>query len=160
MIEIRKGKIEDFDQLEDEHWAWSNSPEVLEERKKWIKQNKVEFYVVVDEERIIGEFHIFWEDLDKDIDFDHAKKGVRAHLSTFRMHPDYRGQGLGRKLKDKLLEVVLDAGYTEVTIGAYAEEKFTQDMYQRWGFEKQIKRSIEKLPGFPDREYILYLKKL
>ena len=156
MVNIRLGKIEDLEQLKDYDWAWNGQDEIRKDYIKKIYEGKQTFLVLEDSGVVVGEFHIMW--VDEDIDQANGKD--RAYFSTFRIHPDYRGQGWGSRMKDTAVDMVKKRDFKEIYIGAYIDEEPTQKMYQRWGFDKEIKRSVERLPGLKEREYILFLKNL
>ncbi len=152
MVTIRKGKIEDFKKL---RWAWEGFDQSLESCIEGIEKNNQDFLVAEKGEILVGELHIFWDHIDKEI----ANGFTRAYLSTFRVHSDYQGRGIGRLLYKVSLEHILKLGYCEVTIGGYSNELETQELYRRWGFDSPIKKSIDESSG-EKREYILFLKKL
>ena len=90
---------------------------------------------------------------------DYANGINRAYLSAFRVHPDYRGQGLGTKLMQRVIERIKEKGFNEVTIGAYHHESQIQDLYKKWEFTDFVKEGIEeKTEGSP--KFLLFLRKL
>jgi GNAT superfamily N-acetyltransferase len=157
-IKIRKGKIQDFKKLNHE-WAWSPNNEWQQIAQKdyanGIQAGTQEFWVIEKGDDILGEFHIYWNMKDKD-----KANGVnRAYLSAFRVHPDYRGQGLGTKLMQRVIERIKERGFNEVTIGAYHHEPAIQDLYKKWGFGDLVKECIEETTeGKP--KFLLFMKKL
>ncbi len=158
MTQIRQGRIEDFKKLNHD-WAWSPDSEWQQKAQKacikGIEAGTQEFWVIEDDDEILGEFHIYWDQKDK----DEANGKNRAYLSAFRVHPDHRGQGLGTKLKDRVIERIKENGFTEVTIGAFKHDLEIQKLYERWGFTELIKEAIEEsTEGKP--KFLLFLKKL
>lgn len=94
MIQIRQGTIEDFGQLNQE-WAWGADEWQRQAQINFIQgiqEGTQGFLVVENDGQVIGELHIFW----KRKDLDEADGKMRAYLSAFRIHPKYRGKGLGR----------------------------------------------------------------
>jgi len=157
-LHIRKGNVQDFKKLNHE-WAWSPNKEwqqiVQNDYIKGIQKGSQEFWVIEKGDDIVGEFHIYWDKTDK----DEANGINRAYLSAFRVHPDYRGQGLGTKLMQRVIERIKEKGFNEVTIGAYHHEPKIQALYKKWGFTEFVKACIEETTeGKP--KYLLFLKKL
>ncbi len=158
MINIRKGRVEDFQKLNHD-WAWSPENEWQQiAQKDYIKgilAGTQEFWLIEKDEEILGEFHIYWDKMDK----DEANGLNRAYLSAFRVHPDYRGQGLGTRLMESVIERIKENGFSEVTIGAYAHEPEIQKLYEKWGFTEFVKEAIEETTeGKP--KFLLFLKKI
>ena len=58
-----------------------------------------------------------------------------AHVATIAIHPDYRGQGIGRRLLASGLQAAYQRGarlaYLEVRRG----NTVAQNLYQRFGFQ-------------------------
>lgn len=159
MIQIRKGKIDDFQKL-NQDWAWSPNNEwqqiAQKDYIKGIERSTQEFWVVEDGDKILGEFHIYW---NKSSDPEEADGKTRAYLSALRIHPDYRGQGLGTKLMQRVIERIKEKEFTEVTIGAYKHEPEIQELYEKWGFTEFIKEAVEETTeGKPT--YLLFMKRL
>ncbi len=157
-MNIRQGKIEDFEKLNHE-WAWNPEKEWQQKAQKdyikGIQAGRQEFLVIENEDQIIGEFHIYW----KKNDTDEADGKKRAYLSAFRIHPEFRHQGFGKKLMTAVLERIKEKGFSEVTIGAYKHEPEIQKLYEKWGFTEFVKEAIEETTdGKPT--YLLFLKKL
>ncbi|OWZ84427.1 GNAT family N-acetyltransferase [Natranaerobius trueperi] len=161
---IRQGVISDFERL---NWAWrkDNIPtqKIFKDR---ILEGKQEFWVVEssEHEELLGEFHIVWNSFDP-----YEADGLsRAYICAFRIHPEYRGQGLGRKLKDRVLQRVKEAGKTQVTIGVKSDRPEIREMYKKWGFTELIKtKDVDHHnfdsygnPNFVDNSIELYLKYL
>lgn len=155
---IRKGKVLDFKKLNHE-WAWSPNKEwqkiAQNDYVKGIEAGSQEFWVIEMGDDILGELHIYWVKKDK----DEANGINRAYLSAFRVHPDYRGQGLGTKLMQRVIERIKEKGFNEVTIGAYHHEPKIQELYKKWGFTEFVKECVEETTeGNP--KYLLFLRKL
>lgn len=156
MIKIRKGEIKDLAKLLKKKWAWGGAEKIQNDYIDEYKNGSREFLVVECGTEIIGELWIFWNDKR---DQEHANGKNRAYLSTLRLHPDYRRQGIGTKLINKALKLIKKYDFNEVTIGAYKHEPEIQNLYNKWGFIESVKDGIEINNGVR-REYILLLKKL
>jgi ribosomal protein S18 acetylase RimI-like enzyme len=158
MINIRLGKIEDLLQL-NQDWAWGKEDWARENQQKVIKDSKDgthSFLVVEDNNKVIGELHIIWNQKE---DQDEANGKDRAYLSTLRLHPNYREKGIGTKLMKAALKHIKEKGFIQATIGAYTHEQHIQTLYKKWGFTKQIKECTEKL-GENETTYILLIQRL
>lgn len=156
-MDIRMGNIEDFTSL-NEDWAWSQADWQREAQKKTIQaieDGNQEFWVIENNDQIIGEIHICWRKDDEDAANGHN----RAYLFALRLHPDFRGQGLGTKLIQRVLQRVRDNGFTEVTIGAYKDEPHLKSLYNKWGFTSFVKEITETTSEY-SKIYELFLKNL
>jgi|SaaInlStandDraft_4_1057021.scaffolds.fasta_scaffold152120_1 ribosomal protein S18 acetylase RimI-like enzyme len=156
MIKIRKGQLADLENLLNQDWAWNNNQKIQDDYIVALKEGNREFLAVEDEEKVIGELWLFWDDKE---DQEQANGKDRAYLSTLRLHPDYRRQGIGTTLINKAFELIKDKGFKEVTIGSYKHEPEIQTLYKKWGFTERIKEGVDTSDG-SEREYILFLKRL
>lgn len=158
MAEIRLGRIEDFEKL-NQNWAWVPDSEWQQKAQKdyiaGIEAGKQEFWVVEDRGEILGELHLYWNQKDK----DEANGKNRAYLSALRIHPDHRNKGLGTQLMQRVLERIKEKGFNEVTIGAYHHEPEIQALYQKWGFTEFVKEAVEETTEGQPR-FLLFLKRL
>jgi ribosomal protein S18 acetylase RimI-like enzyme len=155
-MNIRVGVIEDFEKLNQE-WAWSDAEWQREAQKKTIKsinEGTQEFWVIEDDNQIIGELHISWVKEDE----DQANGINRAYLFALRIHPKLRGQGLGTKLMNRVLQRIKENAFNEVTIGAYKDEDHLKKMYNKWGFTQFIK-DVEETTSEYSKIYELFLQK-
>lgn len=156
MIQIRKGNTEGLKKLLNKEWAWSGSNDLQKKYIKAMEEGQREFLAVEDNGRAIGELWIFWNDEE---DQEQADGKNRAYLSTLRLHPNYRRQGIGTKLINKAFDLIKEKGFKEVTIGAYIHEPEIQKLYNKWGFTEKIKEGVDTSDG-SEQPYILFLKKL
>lgn len=157
MAKIRTGQIEDFNQL-NEDWAWGKDQWQREGQKSYIEgiKNGTQMFLVAENDgAVIGELHIFWNAEDK----EEANGKDRAYLSAMRLHPDYRGQGIGTKLIQEAFHHIAENGFNEVTIGAYTHEPNIQKWYEKLGFTEFVKEAIEDC-GEKKLPYNLLLKTL
>ncbi len=132
---VRKGDKKDFDRLE---WGWSKDYPTKELFKKRLKLGIHEFWVVEAENtwELLGEIHIIKDSPDK----DEADGEKRAYLCTFRVHPEYRGMGIGKKLKEKAFLRSVETGKKELTIGVKKNAPEIRSMYNKWGFTEFVKK--------------------
>lgn len=159
---IRIGSIDELKSL----WGNSNSP-TQSYFVQGIEKGNIEFWTIENEtdNSLIGELYIFWDSEDK----DEANGKDRAYLSAFRIKKEFRGHGLGKKLMQRVLQRIIEKGFSEATIGADNDntEKLTS-MYKSWGFSKLIKLQnfdyhyidTNNNPTYYEVPYALYLNKL
>lgn len=60
--------------------------------------------------------------------------GAEAHIMTIATHPDYRRQGLGRRLLEAMIDHARNAGAIEITLEVRAGNHAAQAMYSAMGF--------------------------
>jgi ribosomal-protein-alanine N-acetyltransferase len=60
--------------------------------------------------------------------------GTEAHIMTIATHPDYRRQGLGRRLLETMIDHARSAGAVEITLEVRAGNRAAQAMYASMGF--------------------------
>lgn len=132
-MQIRIGSKEEMVQL----WGNSGSP-----NQKYfvngIEKGNIEFWTIENETDglLIGELYIFWDSEDK----DEANGKDRAYLCAFRIDKKFRGQGLGKKLMQRVLQRIKEKGFREVTIGVDNDDVIRlTSMYKSWGFSELIK---------------------
>jgi ribosomal-protein-alanine N-acetyltransferase len=87
-----------------------------------IQFEKSIFEVIKLESRIVG-YGGFWHVFDE------------AHISNIAIHPQYRGQGLGKMLLLHLLEEAASRGATKATLEVRRSNIIAQKMYLRYGFK-------------------------
>jgi ribosomal-protein-alanine N-acetyltransferase len=59
---------------------------------------------------------------------------TEAHIMTIATHPDYRRQGLGRRLLEAMIDHARSAGAIEITLEVRAGNLAAQAMYRAMGF--------------------------
>ena len=57
-----------------------------------------------------------------------------AHITTFAVHPDWRRQGIGRRLLDALVVQAADLGAARLTLEVRVSNTAAQALYQGHGF--------------------------
>ncbi len=75
-----------------------------------------------------------------------AAKDAMCYLERVAVLPEYKRQGLGRKLVVHLLREAGRLGMKEVGIGIIAEQQELMRWYQRIGFKKGKIKSFKHLP--------------
>lgn len=60
--------------------------------------------------------------------------GQEAHIVTIATHPDFRRQGLGRRLLQAMIDKAIEAGALEITLEVRASNYAAQALYKSMGF--------------------------
>ena len=60
-----------------------------------------------------------------------------GHITNVAVHPDYRRQGIGRRLMLAAEELVLARGGDRVTLEVRKSNEWAQHLYRKLGFEEQ-----------------------
>ena len=100
-----------------------------------ILSGNAEFFTIEKDGALIGELYAFKSLSDPEFADGHT----RAYLCAFRIHKDYRKQGLGTQLMKAVLEHMKEYGFTHVTIGVDKTEEANIRLYQRLGFHTKVK---------------------
>jgi ribosomal-protein-alanine N-acetyltransferase len=58
-----------------------------------------------------------------------------AHITTFGVHPEWRRQGVGRRLMVRLLELAVELRARRMTLEVRAGNLAAQELYRGFGFE-------------------------
>lgn len=58
-----------------------------------------------------------------------------AHITTFGVHPEWRRQGIGRRLLLRLLELAVELGARRMTLEVRVSNLAAQALYRSFGFE-------------------------
>lgn len=87
--------------------------DMIFENTRNIQNGIVDIFALFDDNKLIGELHVKYDNEDKDF----AEKGNRAYLFAFRIHKDYQGKGLGSYLLKTVIDELNANGYHELTVG-------------------------------------------
>lgn len=63
-----------------------------------------------------------------------------AHIATLAVHPDFRGQGIGRRLLATALQEAIHKGANQAMLEVRAGNLAAQELYRRFGFEVKHRR--------------------
>ncbi len=98
------------------------------------KKNAVFWTVEINGEPI-GELYVFYELEDRDF----ADGKEKAYLCAFRIRKEYRHQGYGTRLMERVLKDLKEQGYAYATIGVNSDEEANIRLYRHFGFSRKIK---------------------
>lgn len=93
------------------------------------------FWTVEEDDELIGELYVFKDLSDKDF----ADGTSTAYLCAFRVREDYRGQGIGSKLLEHVLDDIKSKGFSKATIGVSPDEERNLKLYKSFGFNNKVK---------------------
>lgn len=128
--------------------------DMISENTRNIENDIVDIFAMLDNDKLIGELHVKYDNEDKDF----AEKGKRAYLFAFRIHKDYQGKGLGSYLLETVIDELNANGYHELTVGVEDDNIRARYMYEKYGFIQSIARIKETYQG-DSYEYDLLLRK-
>lgn len=149
---IRKLKTDELHILT-QLFEYNDIDDMIAKNTKDIENGVIDIFCVFQEDMLLGELHICYE--NKDTVF--AEKGKRAYLFAFRVHKDYQGKGIGTTLLETVIDKLSDDGYREFTVGVEDDNKRARYMYEKYGFITLIARKKESYQG-DSYEYDLLLK--
>jgi len=117
-MEIRKAYVQDVDDMEQLIANFAEIGLMLPRTAKSLCEHLQCFTVVTDGETVIGTagLHILWKDL--------------AEIRSLAVHPDYHGQGIGRKLVETLAAEANTMGISQVLSLTYQTEFFSRLKFQ------------------------------
>ena len=133
---------------------YKNVDDMIAENTRNIENDVVDIFALFDNDKLIGELHVKYENEDKDF----AEKGKRAYLFAFRVHKDYQGKGFGSYLLETVIDELNANGYHELTVGVEDDNLRARYMYEKYGFIQSIARMKETYQG-DSYEYDLLLRK-
>ena len=150
---VRKLKTSELPILT-ELFNYKDIDDMITENTRSIENGIVDIFTLFDDNKLIGELHVKYDNDDKDF----AEKGKRAYLFAFRIHKDYQGKGLGSYLLKTVIDELNANGYHELTVGVEDDNLRARYMYEKHGFVHPISRIKETYQG-DSYEYDLFLRK-
>lgn len=66
-----------------------------------------------------------------------------AHVTNVAVHPDQRGQGLGRRLMESLIQAAISRGAVHMDLEVRTQNQVARNLYQSMGF-----RQVGRRPGY------------
>lgn len=149
---VRKLKTTDLPTLT-QLFNYKDIDDMIIENTRNIENGIVDIFALFDNNKLIGELHVKYNNEDKDF----AEKGKRTYLFAFRIHKDYQGKGLGSYLLETVIDELSNNGYHELTVGVEDDNSRARYMYEKHGFIQPIARIKETYQGV-SYEYDLLLK--
>lgn len=126
MIKIRTMNIEDYDAVYD---LWMNTPgmglntvdDSREGIERYLKRNPTTSFVAVDSQRIIGVI----------ISGHDGRRGFIYHTSVL---PEYRHQGIARKLVENAMNALDQEGIQKVALIVFQRNEIGNGFWEKMGF--------------------------
>ena len=123
---LRKMKLEDFDNV---YALWmscagmglNNLDDSRSGIEKFLNRNPDTCYVAIDNNIIVGVIMV-------------GNDGRRGYIYHTSVHPDYRKQGIGRKLVDTALDSLLKLGINKVALVVFDRNKAGNEFWEKMGF--------------------------
>lgn len=155
-MKFRKINIEEFDKLkrlfpgDDDLWK-----KYKKQRLEEFKKNQIDVFIIENENEFVGEITINYANHDL---LTETIPNQRVYFEAFRVDREFQGKGLGQELMDYCINILVNEGYTEFTIGVEEDNERAKHIYFKYGFTE----AIDKGQGdeFDPSEYTLYLKRL
>ncbi len=125
-MRIRQMKIEDYDNV---YTLWmscagmglNNLDDSRSGIEKFLNRNPDTCYVAIDSDNIVGVIMV-------------GNDGRRGYIYHTSVHPDYRKQGIGRKLVDTALDSLLKLGINKVALVVFDRNKAGNEFWEKMGF--------------------------
>ena len=123
---LRKMKLEDYDNV---YALWmscagmglNNLDDSRSGIEKFLNRNPDTCYVAIDNNIIVGVIMV-------------GNDGRRGYIYHTSVHPDYRKQGIGRKLVDTALDSLLKLGINKVALVVFDRNKAGNEFWEKMGF--------------------------
>lgn len=128
---------------------------MIEDNTRRIINGDIDIFVLLQNGILAGELRVMYTGEDEKM----TVRGSRAYLYAFRIRKELQGKGLGKVLLTQVLDILVQAGYKEATIGVEDDNTRAIHMYDHFGFREVIARKQEQYQG-SSYEYNLYLKSL
>lgn len=152
-MEYRKINLEEVDKLKN-LYKYENFEEFKKQIIDDISNGIKDIYVITENENLIGEITVTYKsDLPNE-----TIPNIRVYLSAFRVHKDYRDQGLGKKLLKHVISELENKGITEFTVGVEDDNERAKHIYEKFDFTEIIDRGEETVKG-RTYQYNLLLRK-
>lgn len=63
-----------------------------------------------------------------------------GEIQRIAVHPEYRKQGMGRKMMEKMVQTAREKGVREMTLEVRSSNQAAICLYESWGFQKEAVR--------------------
>lgn len=147
MYTIRKATREDKEGiLGISRYIWEGDDYIPYIVDRWIGDENGEFTVVENEEKKVVGF----------VKMDLLRKG-EYWLQGIRVHPDFRGEGLGKLMTEYLINTIKSRGYKTIELSTYVENEESIHIIEKYGFKKKAsfkifyinqKKAVEGAKGY------------
>lgn len=134
-------------------FAYDDIEDMLSENKQKLAENAIDIFGLFYRERLVGELRAAYVCEDRLF----AVWGCRAYLYAFRVHGDFQGRGLGKYLLESVIDILIQHGYSEFTVGVEDANDRARHIYKSFGFDERLARKYEEYQGC-GYTYDLYLK--
>jgi len=107
-----------------------NSQYSKEKIKEELENNNAEYYFIIFNNEIVGNFRFIWE--EKLVNLDEEKQ-VKLH--RLYLHPKTQGNGIGKNLVAWLIKLSVKKGYKIIWLDGMNEQPQAFEFYQKLGFQ-------------------------
>jgi ribosomal-protein-alanine N-acetyltransferase len=122
-IELQAMKFEDVDQVcEIENLSFT-TPWSRESFESEVTKNNLAKYLVAKVDGKVAAYGGMWIVLDE------------GHITNIAVHPDYRGQKIGEKLVQAMIETAKNNNVANITLEVRASNEVARNLYRKLGFE-------------------------
>ena len=130
------------------------NPTFMEKRKEKILDGIQDIYVLENENGIIGEVTIIYDDMHEGFTIE----GQRVYMEALRIEEVNQGKGYGQYFINGVIENIKNQGYKEIIIGVEDSNLNARHIYRKLGFIDFVRRE----PGnkYAPEGYDVWLKKL
>lgn len=154
-ITIRKGTLADTERfitfldsvrasMEHKEWFYLDPPEVV---RGMMEAGIMELWLAMDGEKIAGVLDILHPGLEEfnygyDLDFSQEKLMQVVNMDSAAVHPDYRGQGLQRRLLETAEKELRGMGERFLLCTIHPENRFSLNNALKQGYD--IQKTLSK----------------
>lgn len=117
---------------------------VLNSELEDIKEKGGIFYVAVEDEKVFGFVVGMFIKLSKQ-DLQGTYPAIMGRIEELYVDPNFREQGIGTKLMDKIEEYFKQKGCQYIWVEVFKPNIRTHELYQRLGYEDRDIEMIKKL---------------
>jgi [ribosomal protein S18]-alanine N-acetyltransferase len=122
-MDIRFMTVDDLDAVMEIEYSSFSIPWSREAFYNEIEQNHLSTYLVVEDgERIAGYCGV-WLVVDE------------AHITNVAVLPDYRGQGVGEALMQRIMDISKEVGARVMTLEVRVSNEAAKGLYRKMGFQ-------------------------
>ena len=150
---VRKVKTDELGKL--------NPLFIAEDKEAFIKgriekivNNDIDIYVVLDNNKFIGEITVVYNNRDYK---DYTIPYQRVYIEALRVLNEYQGKGIGQYLLNEVINRIKEQGFSEITIGVEDDNENAKHIYTKYGFTEFIRRDHG---DEYNENYDVYLKRL